>query len=149
MEESKLKSKKNLEKDEIRLLRWVSHPDCPLSGMASVEWNWHMHVSKLRIKIIASLNFRVGEDLKDCLFSSYSEWHPLTNSFIIFITWNMLEMQSLGQTDWTRIYIYTRFPGDSYVHRSPRNNDEVCTYPIFNASFRSDMHILYFHLSPW
>lgn len=148
MEESKLKSKENVEKDKIRLLRLISHPDYPVSGMASVVWDWPMHVPKLRIKIIASLNFRIGEDLKDCLCFRYSEWHPLTHSTII-ITWSMLEMQSLIQTDWIRIYVSTRFPGDSICTQKSKKQWTGLHASHFHASFKSDMHILYFHLTPW
>lgn len=68
---------------EIRLFRLISHPDYPVSGMASVVWDWLMFVPKLKFRTIASLNFRIEKDFKDCLFCYYSEWHPLIHSIVV------------------------------------------------------------------
>lgn len=81
------------EKRVIRLFGLINHSHHPVSGVASIVWDWLMHVLKLRIRIMASLNFRIEKDFKDCLFSCYSKWHPLIHSIIA--TWNIFEMQHL------------------------------------------------------
>lgn len=114
--------------------------------MVLVVWDWAMQVPKLRIRIIARLNFSLGKDLTDCLFSSYLEWHPLTHSIIS----DRLEhaRKAKGQSAWLN--------QDLRFHKIPRWF--VCTqksekqwpglYPShFHASFKADMHILYFHES--
>lgn len=149
MEESKLKKGKMWEKGEIGLIAFISHPDHYVSGMVSVVGDWLMHAPKLRIRVKASLHFRTGKDLKDCLFSGDSKWHPLTYTIVISGCLACRSSESMSDR-LNQDLCFQKIPrGFLLSTKAWETMARFCTHPIFHASFETDMYILYCYLSPW